>query len=161
NADKYIGLDPELKESERIIYTEGNLQISESIMLLSPEGREKKYDSLSSGLNMKKNGQLVPDDFRHEQYMLIKENGRNILFSGCSHNGILNIAEWFKPDVLIGGFHFFKADMDDRLAEYAKIMNNSGTDFYTCHCTGTDRYEFMKPYMKKLAYLSAGETIEL
>ncbi len=92
---------------------------------------------------------------------MLSENGRCFLFSGCSHNGILDIADWFSPDILIGGFHFSKLNMDETLKEYAEVLDKTGIMFYTCHCTGADRFEFMKPYMKNLAYLSAGETIEI
>ena len=46
-----------------------------------------------------------PDDFSHEQYLVLEEGGRRVVFSGCSHKGICNIAAWLRPDVLIGGFH--------------------------------------------------------
>ncbi len=161
NGERYIGLDLLLKDNGRIVFTCGNSEIAGGINLLSPEGREKKYDSDSCGLNMMQSGKLLPDDFRHEQFMLVTENKKRILFSGCSHNGILNIAEWFNPDILIGGFHYSKLKMDETLAENARILGKSPAMYYTCHCTGTDRYEFMKPYMKNLAYLSAGETIEI
>ena len=105
------------------------------------------------------NGKLLPDDFRHEQYLLIEENGRKILISGCSHMGILNIAEWFTPDALVGGFHFSKLPLDDTLKGYAEYLNSYDTDYYTCHCTGTEQFSFMKSYMKRLNYLSAGQSI--
>ena len=42
-----------------------------------------------------------PEDFRHEQYLLVEDAGKRILISGCSHKGILNIAEAFRPDIII------------------------------------------------------------
>ena len=105
------------------------------------------------------NDKLIPDDFRHEQYLLIEENGRRILISGCSHKGIVNIAEWFKPDVLVGGFHFSKLPLDDALKGYAGFLNSFDTEYYTCHCTGIEQYAFMKKYIDKLSYLSTGESI--
>ena len=161
NGERYIGLDVSLRDSDRLIFTDGVTKIADGITLYSCSDREKVLDLGSFGLNMKQDGKLVPDDFRHEQFMQIAEGGRRILFSGCSHNGILDITEWFKPDILIGGFHFSKLDMDEMLAGYAKLLDKTGAEFYTCHCTGADRYEFMKPYMKNLAYLAAGETIEI
>ena len=161
NKEKYIGLNPALKNSSRIIYTSGDTPISDGIELLSPEFKTKNHDLGSFGLNMLRDGRLVPDDFRHEQFLMLSESGRCFLFSGCSHNGILDIADWFSPDILVGGFHFSKLNMDEMLKEYAEVLDKTGIMFYTCHCTGADRFEFMKPYMKNLAYLSAGETIEI
>ena len=112
-------------------------------------------------MNAEVNGEMLPDDFRHEQYLLIEEDGKKVLISGCSHKGILDITEWFQPDVLVGGFHFSKLPLDDTLAEYAKYLNQFNTSFYTCHCTGTPQYEFMEKYMEHLFYLSAGQSISI
>lgn len=160
-TEKYIGLDVSLKENERLIFTDDEFKISENISLFSCNTKERKHDLGSFGLNMKINGQFLPDDFRHEQYLLIEENGRKVLVSGCSHKGVMDITEWFMPDVLIGGFHYSKLEPGDKLKEYAKYLDEFNTEFYTCHCTGTLQYEFMKKYMKKLHYISCSEQIEI
>ncbi|MBQ3418284.1 MAG: MBL fold metallo-hydrolase [Ruminococcus sp.] len=158
-SEKYIGLDISLKEEKRLIFTGDSYQIAPGITLLSCNDRSKRVDLGSFGLNMMENDILKPDDFRHEQYLLIEENGKKILFSGCSHKGILNIVQWFSPDVLIGGFHFSKLPLDDTLKSYAEELNRYHTDFYTCHCTGCEQYRLMQQHMKRLSYLSAGQTI--
>lgn len=101
----------------------------------------------------------MPDDFRHEQYLCIEEKDKRVLISGCSHKGILNIVEWFEPNVLIGGFHFSKLPLDETLMGYAKFLDSFDTEYYTCHCTGPEQYQFMKKYMKQLNYLSTGVKI--
>ena len=105
------------------------------------------------------NNEFLPDDFRHEQYLLIEENHKKFLISGCSHKGIMDIAQWFKPDVLVGGFHFSKLPLDETLEKYARYLNDFNIDFYTCHCSGVEQFNFMKNYMTKLHYLSTGESI--
>ena len=108
---------------------------------------------------MLEDGVFRPEDFRHEQYLLVEENGQKILFSGCSHRGILDIVDWFRPDVLIGGFHFSKLPLDDTLRAYAEYLDSFPTRYYTCHCTGEKQYSFMRQTMKHLHYLSCGDTI--
>ena len=113
---------------------------------------------------MRSGGELVPDDFRHEQYLLATERGRRVLFSGCSHKGVLNIEEWFEPDVLIGGFHFMRLDVDgagrDMLDDAAEKLLSYGTDYVTCHCTGADQYRYLRGIMgERLGYLACGETV--
>lgn len=157
--EKYIGLDISLQDNERIIFTDDFYEIGQGLTLHSCNDRPKNIELGSLGLNMLINDRLLPDDFRHEQYLLIEENGRRILISGCSHKGILNIAEWFKPDVLVGGFHFSKLPLDDTLKGYADFLNGFATDYYTCHCTGTEQFAFMKKYIKKFSYLSTVESI--
>lgn len=160
-TEKYIGLDKSLKNSNRIVFTGDEYKIDDQLTLYTCNNREKSFELGSFGLNMKNGDEFLPDDFRHEHYLLIEEDGRKILISGCSHKGVLNIANWFKPDVLIGGFHFSKLPLDDTLKGYAEYLDSFSTDFYTCHCTGTEQYGFMKNYMNHLSYLSAGQEIEI
>lgn len=158
-TEKYIGLDKALENNPRIIFTDNEFSIDKSLTLFTCNERERKFTLLPSGLNTFENGEFIPDDFRHEQYLLIEEQNKNILISGCSHKGICDITDWFGADVLIGGFHLSKYPLDDELTRIANKLDLSGTQFYTCHCTGIEQYNFMKNHMKKLSYLSCGETI--
>ncbi|MBE6608941.1 MAG: MBL fold metallo-hydrolase [Ruminococcaceae bacterium] len=158
-TEKYIGLDPNIKSDPRIIFTSDEYVIEDSVALFTCNGRARKYEMLPSGLNEKVNDTFIADDFRHEQYLLIKENGKNILISGCSHKGILDITNWFSPDVLIGGFHYSKLPLDDYLVNAAKELSSYATKFYACHCTGHEQFEFMRQYMPSLHYLSCGQSI--
>ena len=160
-TEKYIGLDTALKNSERLVFTGEEFQIAEGLTLYACNERHKEFDFGNGGLNMEENGRLIPEDFRHEHYLLIKENDRRVLISGCSHKGILNILGWFEPDVLVGGFHFMKLPCDNRLKGYAELLNSFDAEYYTCHCTGVEQYEFMRPLTDRLHYLSAGQTIEI
>lgn len=160
-TEKYIGLDVSLAENERLCFTEDELQIAEGLTLYSCNNCEKNFDLGSFGLTEKINDTFLPDNFRHEQYLLIEEAGKKVLISGCSHKGILNIAEWFVPDVLVGGFHFSKLPLDETLVSYAQFLDRFDTEFYTCHCTGEEQFAFMKQYMNRLSYLSTGESIEI
>lgn len=158
-TEKYIGLDQGLRASGRIVFLEEDLQISEGITVYGCLNAPKVVDFGSSGLNMIQGGRMMPEDFRHEQYLLAEENGKKILFSGCSHRGILNVMHGFRPDVLIGGFHLSKHPLDETLAGYAKALDAYPTVYYTGHCTGTEQYRFMKERMRNLHYLSTGKTV--
>ena len=160
-TEKYIGLDSGLQNNKRFVFCDEHYEIDKGINLYSCNKCARNYDMGSSGLLLKQGDEFVPDSFYHEQYLMIEENDKKVLISGCSHKGILNIAEWFKADVIIGGFHFSKLPLDDELANYAKILDSHNTLFYTCHCTGTEQYDFMKKYMKRLSYIFTGETIEI
>lgn len=160
-TEKYIGLDTKLADNERLVYTDEEAVIGEGLTLYSCNGRQRAFPGGSFGLNRKVDGVFVPDDFRHEQYLLIEENGKRVLLSGCSHKGILNIVKWFEPDVLMGGFHFSKLPLDGTLAGYGEYLNRFSTVFYTCHCTGTKQFAFMKTKMDRLYYLAAGQRILL
>ena len=158
-SERYIGLDPALASSPRLHFVGDTAEIAPGLTLSTCNGRPKEKDLGSFGLTVEEGGAFRPEDFRHEHYLMIEENGKRVLISGCSHKGILNLVDWFHPDVLVGGFHFNTLPLDDTLAGYAKELSASGARFYTCHCTGRKQYAFMKDYMDRLAYLSTGQTI--
>ncbi len=159
-AEKNIGLEDSLRTSDRLRFCGEETAIVDGLTLYAKNGAEKAVDLGSFGLMMKRGGALVPDDFRHEHYLLIEENGRRVLISGCSHKGILNIVRWFAPDVLVGGFHFSKLPLDGRLESYARQLAGYDTDYYTCHCTGVEQYRYMKQFMPNLHYLSTGDILD-
>ena len=158
-TEKYIGLDQDLKSSNRLVLVDEDMPIAEGITIYGCHHAPKVVDFGSCGLNMIQDGRMTEDDFRHEQYLLVVENGKRILFSGCSHRGILNIMHWFRPDICIGGFHLSKLPLDETLAGYAKALDAYPTAYYTGHCTGTAQYQFMKERMRNLHYLSVGDSI--
>lgn len=160
-TEKYIGLNTTLQSSERLVFTGEAYRIADGLKLFSCNERTRPFDFGSANLNVKQNGVLMPEDFRHEQYLLIEEDGRRILISGCSHKGILNIMEWFRPDILIGGFHLMKQPCGDLLRSYAVRLNAYPTAYYTCHCTGTEQYAFMRGTMQRLHYISAGSILKI
>ncbi len=160
-TNKYIGLDTSLLNNNRIIFTDNVTTITPKLTLYSCNDKSKKHNLGNFGLTIRRNDEFFPDNFLHEQYLLIEEENQKILFSGCSHKGILDITEWFQPNVLIGGFHFSKLPLDDTLRSYANFLNQFNTDFYTCHCTGIEQFKFMKQSMHRLFYLSTGQTIYL
>ena len=161
-----IGLDPGLKESDRIEYTDKETELFDGAVLFPAGGHGLAYPVDSSGLKTVRNGSLFPEDFIHEQYLLIKENGRRILISGCSHRGILNIMNRFAPDVLIGGFHFMNIPTEgegaERLNYAANELMQYDTRYYTGHCTGREQFDFLKKIMgDRIEYISAGMRFEL
>lgn len=165
-AGKDIGLDPELAAAPQLVFTDAHFLVSKGLELFSCNGLDCEVPIDPAGLSAVRNGKKMPEDFRHEQYLLIQEHEKRILISGCSHKGIVNLTHWFEPDVLIGGFHFMKVDPAGPekkvLDDTAFRLMRHHTVFYTCHCTGTVQYEYLKKLMKtQLSYLSCGQTVEI
>lgn len=157
--NKDIGLDPALRDNSRICFAEEEQKIAAGMTLYSripcPCGIRP------FGLTVKEGDRLVPEDFRHEQYLLLEEGGKRILISGCSHRGILNITQWFRPDVLVGGFHFMKMDpKGEELQTAAAELKRFSCVYYTGHCTGEEQFETLKALMgQQLHSLSTGTEI--
>ncbi len=167
SENKYIGLENHTEYSHRFCFAADCTALDENMMLITCTKKELPYPHTSFGLTKKDGEENVPDDFCHEQYLLINENNKKILISGCSHKGICNIAEIFRPDVLVGGFHLSKLDPSDpdsaeKLRSVAYTLGALDTVYYTCHCTGLAQYEFLKSNgCPNLTYLSCGMTVEL
>ena len=159
--DRYIGVDQGLKNSDRLVYCGDVKQLDQGLTLLSCNDKKPVYPLDSAGLTVLQNGSYIPDTFIHEQYLLLEEDGKRVLISGCSHKGILNIAHWFCPDVLIGGFHFMNLDPETedshRLLDAAERLLQYHTIYYTGHCTGEAQFQFLKDRMgDRLQGLSTG-----
>lgn len=167
---EYIGLDEELKHNERIILTSDRFFISSGIQLFSNVIQKEQLPTSNRGLLKEHEGRIIDDTFAHEQNLIVEEDGKILLLTGCAHNGIINIIEHFyslkgrMPDYVIGGFHLSRSSSDhedpetiDRIARY--LMDTEAM-FYTCHCTGIEPYKRLKAVMgDQIDYASTGREI--
>ncbi len=167
---EYIGLDEELKHNSRIVLTSGRFSISNGIEVFSNFIRSEPFPLSNNGLFTEKGGEIVKDDFIHEQNLIIEEEGKTLLVTGCAHNGIINIVKAYHeikgamPDHVIGGFHLSsRSGGDESFETINKIGNyllNTKTKYYTCHCTGKEPYNYLKAVMgESIDYLSTGSRI--
>ena len=168
---EYIGLDEGLKNDKRIILTSDRFFISKGIHVLSNITQKEPLPTSNRSLFMEQDGHIVQDNFAHEQILIIEEKGNTILFTGCAHNGIVNILEHFyylegrMPDYVIGGFHLSNPSAGthenlesiDKVSEY---LMNTNAKYYPCHCTGIEPYNRLKSFMgDSIDYLSAGREL--
>lgn len=168
----YIGVEPALLDNPRITALEDDLRIDEEILITGFRGkclREAiKTFEMTEGLT----GSLGkvekhPETFAHEQYLIVSEGSKNVLFSGCSHRGIVNIASWaaeYSPAAIIGGFHLMDVKKEDYavLNHIAEELLKVDTEYYTGHCTGTDSYVFLKERMgNRIHYAASGSEFEI
>lgn len=159
---KYIGLDPALAAHPRICLTgDTETALSDGLTLCPGISCGGAVPIDPAGLTVLRDGVHCPEDFIHEQYLMLEDGGQRVLFSGCSHRGILNIMHRFAPDVLIGGFHFSGIAPGAILSAHAAALACYDTDYYTCHCTGYVQYTYMKSVMPRLHYLAGGQTVLL
>ena len=163
-----IGMPAELAGNPRIVLTDGTLSIDDELSLASFNGEGRPFPSHGEGLLMMREGQPVQDEFRHEQYLSIREagSGRHVVISGCSHKGVLNILGWTDPDVLIGGFHFMGLDPlgagREELERAAQELAGRKAVCWTCHCTGKKPFDWLKERLgDRLHYLAGGMSIEV
>jgi 7,8-dihydropterin-6-yl-methyl-4-(beta-D-ribofuranosyl)aminobenzene 5'-phosphate synthase len=111
----------------------------------------------------------VRDRVDHEIVLVIKNNNKLIIFSGCSHGEILNIIGTVTrtfPNIyvraVIGGFHltgtakYSVEQIGKEMLKYPIIK------IYTCHCTGVENYRALKTILGvKIEYISTGSKFYL
>ena len=167
---EYIGLDEGLDRSEQIIFTSDRFFIGREIQMYSDVIQKEPQPASNSGLLIEKNGQMTDDTFAHEQNLIIEEDGKMLLVTGCAHNGIVNIVEHFytlkgrMPDYVIGGFHLSSRSGGDEnpkvIDKIGKYLLDTKAKYYTCHCTGIEPYNRLKSIMgDNIEYLSTGSEI--
>ncbi len=168
---KYIGLPETIKDSERIIKLDGDAEIFENISVLAGASGRELFSGANALILRSENEKLVPDDFRHEQSLVIKDGENLILVAGCAHSGVVNIIRRFEekygrePDLVVGGFHLSSpatggSEPPELLDAVAKRLLSKKSVYATCHCTGLKAYDYLKEKMgERLSYLASGGTI--
>ena len=169
--ERYIGITPEISKLPKVKLMEGNYRIDEELFLFAGVTQRRLWPSGNKVLKVKRGDEFIQDEFIHEQYLVIEEDGKRVLISGCAHNGILNILYKFRelyntwPDAVISGFHLKKKsgytqeDLDN-IRQIAQELSKLPTKFYTGHCTGEEPYGMMKEIMgEQLIYLHSGDKI--
>lgn len=168
---RYIGIDPKITELDQLVYVSNSMPIDETLSLFCDITGKRNLTDTNKRLLKKEGDHYIQDSFTHEQCLVIREEGKNFLFSGCAHNGVLNILDRYKdlygsePDVMISGFHMMKKtdhtdDEIQNIRDTAYELKRFHTVFYTCHCTGIPAYEIMKDILgEQLHYVHCGEEI--
>lgn len=167
-----IGLDPSFKENERVILTEGTTRISDDLILFENTTDAYQVPRSNGNLFVESEGRIRSDDFRHEQNLIVKEKGKNILITGCSHRGIMNIVAGAKdilgtyPNTVIGGFHLRigdgYAEDESEIRRISEALYDTDAVFFTGHCTEESAYGIMEETMgKNIRRIKTGNILEL
>lgn len=178
-GEKYIGLDKTLRSdfADRFVTIDKVTEILPDVFIIPrifgnyprPQGNRRIF--------LKKDGQLTLDNFRHEIVMAIIEDNKLIIFTGCSHNGILNMVDAVSREfagipvgAVIGGFHLvaappfgFIAGNRHGVEDLARTMLDYPIEMtYTGHCTGRKAFNILRKVMGgQLADIRTGFCFEI
>lgn len=158
HGERYIGMDKDIRNLPNIIKINENEEIDNELSLITGIKGRRLWPKGNLLLSERINGKNVQDEFSHEQCLLIKSEGKEILISGCAHNGILNILDRYNdiyskyPDYVISGFHMMKkknytSDEVEDIKKTAEELKKMQTVFLTGHCTGQPALDIMKDIM--------------
>ncbi|MGN1267145.1 MAG: MBL fold metallo-hydrolase [Dorea sp.] len=170
---RYIGVGKEIRGLSQLVYVEKDMEIDSELSVFTNVLGRKYWPEGNRNLKVLKEEIIVQDDFSHEQYLVVKSEGKEILLSGCAHNGILNILDRYielnghEPDAVFSGLHMKKQngyteEEKATIRDIAYELKKYKTRFYTGHCTGREPYELMKAIMGgQIEYLRSGDVVEL
>lgn len=174
---RYIGIDkkilslPQLRaltmEEGEIYKIDDELQIFSGIKgnRFSPKGNSRLYKL--------EDGQVKQDDFVHEECLAVFAEGKKLLFSGCAHNGIVNILDRYKelygcdPEYVFSGFHMMKdGDYDEEdlaiIRGTAEELKKKETVYYSGHCTSQAGFDILKEILgEQLQYMHSGTVVTI
>jgi 7,8-dihydropterin-6-yl-methyl-4-(beta-D-ribofuranosyl)aminobenzene 5'-phosphate synthase len=174
-----IGLDETLFQlhSQRFVHVNQFSEIAPDVFILTkinkrhtmPKGNRHLF--IGTGLSKR------PDDFEHELILVIRQNTGLVVFTGCSHHGILNmldaVLEHFPGQTIkavFGGFHLIDLPLINSMAGNKNDVEELGKAIlkypiekvYTGHCTGIKAYRILKEVMgAKLEYFATGARAEV
>ena len=169
----YVGLNQDLKENKRIVLTDEIHHIDEELILISNIKGDSLVPNGNKNLMIKNKKTFTLDNFKHEQHLILNHSGKNILISGCSHGGILNILQEseekvrLKIEFMIGGLHLYnpinkKTENLSFINELGNKLLDKNIKIYTCHCTGLKAFDLLKNILgSNIRTLKTGQVIEL
>jgi 7,8-dihydropterin-6-yl-methyl-4-(beta-D-ribofuranosyl)aminobenzene 5'-phosphate synthase len=176
---KYVGLDKRMLAdyASRLKTITEPTQILPDVFLLPHILSAHPKPGGNKHIFLQRDGALVLDDFTHEIVMAIKEAGKLVVFTGCAHNGILNMVDTVATEfrgtpikAVIGGFHLigvppfnFMADTKPEVEDLGRsILNYPVAETYTGHCTGTQAFRVLKAVMgDRLTDMHTGSRFEV
>lgn len=174
---EYAGIDPAIldlpqtcllsMDEEDVYKIDDEMQIFSNISgnKLSPNGNRSLFRRID--------GELVQDTFDHEECLAVFAEGKKLLFSGCAHNGIINILDRYNeiygcdPDYVFSGFHMMKnSDYNEEdiaiIKGTAEELKKKHTIYYSGHCTSQAGFDILKEILgDQLQYMHSGTTVIL
>ena len=150
---KYIGIPRKMmiKYSDRIEVVSGDYKIVDGVWLIPH--KTKGLDSIGKRERMyrKLPGGMRPDDFSHEQSLVLDTDKGLVILNSCSHGGAANIIREIQETFqgkkvygLIGGFHLFNKSGDE-IRKVAGKIRDTGIEYVcTGHCTKDRAFGILK-----------------
>jgi len=162
---------------DRIRFIDGVTEAGRDVFLLTDIGKEYPWAKFNRTLLMGLAGGVVPDTLQHEIVMVVRETDGLVVFTGCGHNGVLNMVDAVRTrfpgtpiKAVLGGFHLMGTHGMNILAEDEASVRRIGRMLldwgigrtYTGHCTGAKAFRTLKAVMgSAVDCLATGSRIEI
>ena len=179
DGKSYIGIPPHFLTgfAQRLSFVSEKSEVRPNIWMLPHTTAGLSERGERAALYVERDGELVPDDFRHENTVVFDTKDGLVIFSSCSHAGADNtvreVLENFpgkKVYAFFGGFHIMGPEgvttlgvPEEDVTRLAKAMRAFDIPhLYTGHCTGDPGFKILKETLGDgLHYMSTGTVIEI
>ncbi|MCX7029611.1 MAG: MBL fold metallo-hydrolase [Spirochaetes bacterium] len=161
----------------RFRFIDADTEATGGVFLLTSIGRTHPWVRFNRTLGALQEGRTICDDLAHELAMTVKLPDGLAVFTGCGHQGVLNMVDAARarfPGVpiraVIGGFHLGGVVGKNVLVEPDESVRGVGEGLlergvrmtWTGHCTGERAGRILKDVMgDRVAFLRTGLVIEL
>lgn len=152
-VSRYIGMPQNVttEYADRIEYASGDYKLCDGVYLIPHKTVGLEKIGKKENMYKRVGNSWTPDNFSHEQSLVLDTDKGLIIINCCSHGGAVNIMNEVRntfPDKhvygLIGGFHLFRRS-NKEIAEVAKNLKEVGIDYIcTGHCTKERAYGILK-----------------
>ena len=150
---EYIGIRKGIlgKYPDRIRYVDGKCEVCPGATLLPHTSPGLDRIGRKAEMYRRIDGRWIPDDFSHEQSLVLETERGLVVLNSCSHGGADNIlketAEAFPgKDILamIGGFHLYETG-EGEVRQFARRLRETGVrTVITGHCTGEEGFAILR-----------------
>ena len=174
-----IGLDAGVMATHgaRFRTVQQRTEILPGVFVLPGIGGRHSKPSGNKVLFVRVGKEFIPDDFRHEVVVALREGDTLAVLTGCSHSGVLNMVETVQREfpglpirAVVGGFHLVALPPFNRMSDRAddiaalghKILDLGVDVAWTGHCTGDKAFEVLRGAMgERMQQLHTGCRLEL
>ena len=146
---------------DRIVLTDGPLWLTEDLVISGTIPDLPGFQPVEEFYRPDGTGQLRRDPMAHEQFMAVREAGGIVLFSGCSHKGIVAAVEYarklFPGEKLRGvaaGMHLYSADRTTCREIADRLAAEEPEAVLPFHCTGLEAICVMKAVLGERCVLT-------
>lgn len=159
-----IGLDLDVVRDnlDRIEFVDGVREIVPGVSLVTVIPSNHELPRGNRRLFAQETGEMVRDPFDHELLMVVHEGDSMVVFTGCSHNGVLNLLDaaievfpGTPVKAVFGGFHLIGLPFYNSMAASRREVETLGRQIlervagpvFTGHCTGKKGYSVLAGVM--------------
>ncbi|MDO4977647.1 MAG: MBL fold metallo-hydrolase [Eubacteriales bacterium] len=166
----YIGIPENVLEdyADRIELVSGDYQLTEGVYLIPHKTEELSKIGEKEKMYLLVEKEWIPDDFSHEQSLVLETEKGLVIINCCSHGGAVNIINEIRQTFpekkvygLIGGFHLYNKS-DEEVYSLARRIKETGIEYVcTGHCTEEHAYGILKEELgDRLEQLRVGLVME-